>query len=136
MGRARNEMSVKNKYYISKHRYLELKHFCLQYPEWKRALNLIEKYPPSKSIVQVNSDSSDGYFFEKTMLQRVELERRMELVEKTCLATDNYLGVFIFRCVTEGVSYTELHVKDGMACCKDMFYDRYHKFFWLLDQAR
>ncbi len=27
-------LSKKNKYYISKHRYYELKHFCLQYNEW------------------------------------------------------------------------------------------------------
>ena len=136
MGRTRNEISAKNKYYISKHRYLELKHFCLQYHEWKRELSYIENLPPSKSIVEIRDNSSDGYFFEKTMLQRVELERRMELVERAAAATDDYLAPFIFRCVTESASYTELHVKDGMACCKDMFYDRYHKFFWLLDQAR
>ncbi len=32
----RSELSPKNKYYIDKHRYYELKHFCLQYPEWKQ----------------------------------------------------------------------------------------------------
>ena len=31
----RAEVSKKNKYYISKHRYYELKHFCLQYKEWE-----------------------------------------------------------------------------------------------------
>ena len=33
----RSELSSKNKYYIDKHRCYELKHFCLQYPEWERA---------------------------------------------------------------------------------------------------
>lgn len=28
----RPEISPKNKYWISKHRHYELKHFCLQYP--------------------------------------------------------------------------------------------------------
>ena len=32
----RPEISTKNKYWISKHRHYELKHFRLQYPEWKR----------------------------------------------------------------------------------------------------
>lgn len=32
----RPEVSSKNTYYILRHRYYELKHFCLQYPEWKR----------------------------------------------------------------------------------------------------
>ena len=30
------EVSEKNKYWIDKHRYYELKHFCLQYPLWKK----------------------------------------------------------------------------------------------------
>lgn len=33
----RPEVSHKNTYYISKHRYYELKHFCLQYPEWRKS---------------------------------------------------------------------------------------------------
>ena len=33
----RAKISEKNKYYIDKHRYYELKHFCLQYNEWKKA---------------------------------------------------------------------------------------------------
>ena len=33
----RPELSEKNPYWIEKHRYYELKHFCLQYPIWKRA---------------------------------------------------------------------------------------------------
>lgn len=33
----RPEISKKNRYWIDKHRYYELKHFCLQYPTWKKA---------------------------------------------------------------------------------------------------
>lgn len=32
----RPEVSKKSKYYISRHRYYELKHLCLQYPELKK----------------------------------------------------------------------------------------------------
>lgn len=32
----RAEVSENNPYWIEKHRYYELKHFCLQYPIWKR----------------------------------------------------------------------------------------------------
>lgn len=32
------KLSKTNPYYISKHRYYELKHFCLQYPEWQREI--------------------------------------------------------------------------------------------------
>ena len=30
-------ISENNKYWIDKHRHYELKHFCLQYPMWKKA---------------------------------------------------------------------------------------------------
>ena len=33
----RPELSEKNPYWIERHRYYELKHFCLQYPIWKKA---------------------------------------------------------------------------------------------------
>lgn len=39
----RAEVSESNPYWIEKHRYYELKHFCLQYPTWKRKLVLLEQ---------------------------------------------------------------------------------------------
>lgn len=50
----RAEISKKNPHYISKHRYYELKHFCLQYPEWKHALDILDgwgKSPDDLTIV-------------------------------------------------------------------------------------
>ncbi len=38
----RPEISQNNEYWISKHRYYELKHFCMQYPLWKAAYRLLE----------------------------------------------------------------------------------------------
>lgn len=42
MKRERAQLSVKNPCHIPKHRYYELKHFCLQYPDWKKALVLLD----------------------------------------------------------------------------------------------
>lgn len=36
------ELSKKNEYWIEKHRYYELKHFCLQYPIWKEAYQSLD----------------------------------------------------------------------------------------------
>lgn len=36
----RPELSEKNPYWIEKHRYYELKHFCLQYPIWQKQYSL------------------------------------------------------------------------------------------------
>ena len=135
MERTRNEMSVKNKYWISKHRYLELKHFCLQYPEWKREYKQIRNLPPSEGFVKASTNQSGDFFVEYVALRRTDILQRMELIEKIARQTDDYLAPFIFVAVTEERAYTWLRA-NGMACGKDMFYDRYHKFFWLLDQAR
>ena len=55
----RSELSSKNKYYIDKHRYYELKHFCLQYPEWKRAYAYLDDITiPLSMIYHIPSDNS------------------------------------------------------------------------------
>ena len=41
----RPELSEKNQYWIEKHRYYELKHFCLQYPIWRRYYAMLDGYP-------------------------------------------------------------------------------------------
>ena len=38
----RSELSKKNEYWIEKHRYYELKHFCMQYPIWKKLIDYID----------------------------------------------------------------------------------------------
>lgn len=40
----RPELSETNRYWIEKHRYYELKHFCLQYPLWRHAYNSLIDY--------------------------------------------------------------------------------------------
>ena len=49
----RPELSEKNPYWIGKHRYYELKHFCLQYPIWKKAYNALlglSNYPIGDTV--------------------------------------------------------------------------------------
>ncbi len=38
----RPELSDKNKYWIDRHRYYELKHFCMQYDIWKQAYDIVD----------------------------------------------------------------------------------------------
>ena len=41
-GNLRPELSKKNKYWIDKNRFYELKYFCLQYPLWKKTYEALE----------------------------------------------------------------------------------------------
>lgn len=54
----RPEVSVKNKYWIDKHRHYELKHFCLQYPRWKKLyIYLDNKTTISPKLYEVKGNS-------------------------------------------------------------------------------
>lgn len=133
----RAELSEKNKYYIDKHRYYELKHFCLQYPTWKKLHSEIDglvscTYDPVRfSKSNIPSDPTS-----KLAEERLLYLDRMKIVEQTAIAADSDLASYILKAVTEGLSYTYLKTKLEMPCGRDMYYDRYRRFFWLLDKIR
>lgn len=53
--RVRAEISMKNKYWIPKHRYYELKHYCLQYPYWIKKYASVNLESSSSSIAVLNN---------------------------------------------------------------------------------
>ena len=130
----RPELSPDNKYYISRHRFYELKHFCLQYPEWKANYLVTDSITKRSSAEVRSSDISDPVFC--AVERRESYFRLMEMVEQTCIAADSDIYQWLLKAVCYGISYTELRTKYDMPCGKDLFYDRYRKFFWLLDKIR
>lgn len=129
----RSELSQKNKYWISKFRYLELKNFCFQYPEWKRELSSITE------IKAVFPKSSSGNFSnptEQNALLRDRLESNINLIDETAKEADPFLAPWIIKGATEGYSFTFLHLQLEMPASRDTYYDRYRRFFWLLDRKR
>lgn len=133
----RPEISVKNKYYIDRHRHYELKHFCLQYPLWKKSYLELEDSSISLSVIDgVRTSNMPGDPTAKRALLKTFYMERMELLESVALRTDPYLHRYILKAVTEGLSYTYLKTVMGIPCGKDMYYDRYRRFFWLLSQER
>jgi hypothetical protein len=52
------------------------------------------------------------------------------------MEADKDLYLYLLKAVTEGLSYTHLKTKLDIPCGKDMYYDRYRKFFWLLSEFR
>lgn len=133
----RPELSIKNKYRIDKHRHYELKHFCLQYPEWKRAYaDFSDTSIPLSTIERVPTSNLPGDPTAKRAVMKAHYQERMDLIEKIAMETDRCLHNYILKAVTENLSYTYLRSKMGMPCGRDMYYDRYRRFFWLLNQAR
>lgn len=133
----RAEVSEKNKYWISKHRHYELKHFCLQYPFWKDMyLKLSDPKIPLSALDRLPSGNLPSDPTAKRAIIRAIYASRMDVIEKAAIEADKCLYDYIIRAVTEGLSYTYLKTRLKIPCGKDMYYDRYRKFFWILDNAR
>ena len=132
----RSELSKKNPYWIERHRYYELKHFCMQYPGWKRLLRAIDSLPTHASgmIFHKGDEFSDPTG--KAVELRDLYKRRIEMIENTAQQTDSIVGMGILQGVTMGVSYDILKTRIDIPCCKEVYYGLYRKFFWLLDKTR
>ena len=133
----RAKISVNNKYYIDKHRYYELKHFCLQYGEWKKAYSscceaiiFASRYDDTPMV------SSPGDLTAKYAIKRAQYAERIKMIETAAKEADDFLYPYILKAVTEGLSYPYLKTRLNIPCGRDMYYDRYRKFFWLLSEAR
>ena len=133
----RPELSVKNKYYINKHRHYELKHFCLQYPSWKKeCVELDIPSITSSAAEKMPSSNIPGDPTAKFAMRRAYYSERIKLVERIAKEADEFLHDYILKGVTEGLSFTYLRSKLGIPCSRDTYYDRYRRFFWLLSEAR
>lgn len=133
----RADISSKNPYWIGRHRYYELKHFCLQYPSWKRVCSYIGSIK-SKSFEQP-SVFDNGTFGNPTADGAESLiffKERIAMIEKAAKDTDSTLSDYILKGVTEGVSYDSLKSKLEIPCCRDTYYVLYRKFFWILSKER
>lgn len=107
----RAELSKKNPYYISKHRYYELKHFCRQYDEWKRALVRIDgwkAFPESTGAI-VNATPSNPT--EQMAMARAFYSSRVDLLEHCLGELEPAIAPYILRGVTEGHSYEALRIQ-------------------------
>lgn len=135
MSSVRSEISKKNPYWIPKHRYLELHNFCLQYPDWKYEFEHMNTFKEEHGIHKSIKD----YIFsitEDRAIQLMAFYDRMKLIEDTARETDPELCFYILEGITRSLSYEFLHLQLGMPCGRDTYYDRYRKFFWLLDKKR
>lgn len=133
----RPELSIRNKYRIDKHRHYELKHFCLQYPRWKKAHADLTNLSSSLSrIEEMSSTNIPGDPTSKCAMKKARYSELIDMIEQTAKAADKELYMYILKAVTEGLSYTYLKSRLEIPCGKDMYYDRYRRFFWLLSEVR
>lgn len=133
----RAAISKRNKYWIDKHRHYELKHFCLQYPIWKRTYAAIDEL--SSSLTGLGSIGSSNLPSDPTVkcvMKKAYYLERISLIEQAAREADEDLYLYILKAVTEDLSYTYLKARLEIPCSRDTYYDRYRRFFWLLSESR
>ena len=133
----RTELSKRSEYYIPKHRYLELYHFCLQYKDWVddyNSLSGLSNRPASLGLFRKYRGYSNPT--EKMALIKCDLAQRINLVNDVAECVGGDLAEYLLRGVTEKLSYNELRLHYGIPCCKDVYYKMYRQFFFALDMER
>ena len=133
MKNQRAMLSTKNKYWIPKFRYLELKNFCLQYPDWKLALKEISLLQSHLFVVPSNKVTDPT---NRMVECRSYYEENIHLIESIAEEADPDLAKWILRGVTESLSYDYLKYQLEIPAGRDMYYDRYRRFFWILDKRK
>ena len=127
------ELCKSNPYYISKHRYYELKHFCLQYPEWKREIKELRANSiRTGSLIFRTGETSHVDMVSENAIRIFSLGEKMQKVDLAIKQLDDWIQPYIFAAVTEGYSFTYLKTVMNIPCERDTYYDRYRRFFYIL----
>lgn len=133
----RPELSTNNKYWIDRHRYYELKHFCLQYKQWKKTYSALHDLGLSRvNLSGLPGSNEHSDLTAACAIRKAEVGNRIKMVESAAMESDKELWFYIVKAVTEGYAYTQLKTMFDIPCSRDTYYDRYRRFFWLLDQYR
>lgn len=131
----RPQLSKRNPYWIDRHRYYELKHFCLQYENWKTVLRDISGIPnPNFPRLGFSPNISDPVLW--TVEKREEYLLKIHMVEEAAYKTSPELMNYILRAVTKGLKYENLRMVYDLPCGREMWYELYRKFFYILSDSR
>lgn len=138
----RNELSTRNPWYLPKHRFLELKHYCLQVPDWQKRIRELRASigPTVPKMLGVVSGvkTYPGMPFEKEILECDQLRRKIDPIMESCdvVVKDIFLGrSALIELVTEDVGFEYVQQKYDLPISRDTWYRNYYrKFFWVLDK--
>ena len=113
---------MKTEYALSKHRFYELKHFCLQFPEWEELYSLMDGWPEEIANNEGDTTSRDG-------IRRADLAWKIDLIRDTIHDICSQYEWELFACVALGI-------KPVLSVDQSDFWYYYRKFFWELSRRR
>lgn len=108
----------KDKYGISKHRYLEVIHHCLQYPEWREELeNMTDTVKAIQYGQEGKGSPSQASATERLAIKRAELQEKCERIEQTAIEADADIYQWLLEGVTtDYATYIYLRDAKGLPC--------------------
>ena len=132
------EITEKSPWWIPKQRYYELKHFCLQYPDWKVQARMIDGIQNQAEYTDMPKTVTDKILDPtfRNAEKRAKLQSKIDMVEHAAIYAGEDLSNYILKGITEGITYSILQCKLRIPCNRNEYYDRYRKFFWVLDRLR
>ena len=130
------ELSKRSVYWLDKHRYYELKHFCMQYPLWKDILVSMDGFSKNQYVEKIITNTGYGRPTEDAAIARLYYADRIDMINKTADLVDPVIGKYLLRGVALGVSYDILKTGMDIPCGREYYYDIYRRFFYELDKVR
>jgi len=128
-------LSMKNKYYIPKYRYYELKYRCLQYNDWLSRYNELTGWLFAHDTSKIKVDG--GEMPDQTyncVKERMDIRHYMDQVKHALMPLPMSLQTPIFEAITEGKGWQVMQAKYELVCTRDEYYNAYHLFFYTYDQ--
>ena len=129
------DLKLAGEYEISRHRYRELKEFCLQYEEKKAELKQLyssSSVPPEVSVM----GGTPGKPTERKAMRAINLKNDIEVIEKAlnnACGDDVGMVELLKKNVTLGYGFDNL---GSVPCACRTFYKYRRKFFFILNQEK
>jgi len=125
----------KDKYNISEYRFRELYYFCLQYEEWKEALQEKRRVLKATQYSAAPSHGNPGDQTAHVAVECAELSHKCGVIEKAAKMADPELKDFILYAVTnENITFKFLKMQRNIPCERDRYYSSRRKFYFYLDK--
>lgn len=122
-------VSKKNPLWIPKNRYYELKYFCLQFWEWQKQRSALDGL-----ATRENREPT-----EREAIKRAALSEKIEMVLNSIdAATKKHPEIYedLLYGVTNGFSYDTMAARKVLPLSREVYYNIYRLFFYLLHRAR
>lgn len=134
----RNDISKKNKFWVPKYRYMELKYMCMQYEQMKKDYAALSNSVKAISMDGMPRGSGNGRPTEDIAIRRMMIAEKISAIDKAAseAAGQGLLRKMMMYSIVNEVAYDylELHFKKIVPVSRKTFYQKRRKFFWILDK--